>query len=157
MTSSIAAKAVFFDDPLKTFHRLNKTKLRQYLTFLFFFWNFSPVVIYVNLFIDNWQGWGKIETAEDKKRLAIVSQLLMQLAFAELICESFGQGALQMFILSAELGKEDICLFEEEALQYLNESWSSFKNYRAFSLETKDMLASSLIKSLWHTSISFIS
>ena len=64
-----------------------------------------------------------------RKRERIV-RLLIKLAVSELVCESLGQGILQAYILSKQLGREDICLPDQNLLSLtVNESlWKNAKD-----------------------------
>ena len=117
VTSSIAATNVLFsDDKTKpVFERLTKTSFRRALTYIFMFCNFGPILIQIHLFLLNLDilrlTRAKKEVTHDlKRKRGQTLKLLMKLAISELICESLGQGILQAFILSKQLGTEEICL-----------------------------------------------
>ena len=87
------------------------------------FCNFGPILIQAQLFFTNLEIFKALRRGQTIgfptriKREKILS-LLMKIAICELVCESLGQGILQAYILSQQLGKEDICLPDGPMLRW---------------------------------------
>ena len=135
VTSTIASINVFFDDEKSktVFDQLTKSTIRRVITFIFMYCNFGPVLIQIQLFLTNLDilrtlQAGKLVAYELRRKREKIVMLLMKLAISELVCESLGQGILQAYILSNQLGREDICLPADRRLLSLNVQESLWKN-----------------------------
>ena len=76
----------------------------------------------------------------------------MKVAFCELLCESFGQGILQAYILSQELGKGDLCLPNKGTLSWNMkiDYWPHLRrNFTSYSSETGAETGVKCICDLW--------
>ena len=130
LCSALVTSTIFFSDSfcneansVTVFHRLTKTKRRRALAFVTMFCNFGPLVVQMQLFLTNWSIlktlWRKKEVTPELLHVRDqIIKLLMKLAISELVCESLGQGILQAFILSHQLGKEEICLPNASSLHW---------------------------------------
>ena len=149
VTSTIAAINIFFSETVfkEDFKRLTKTKLRSCFTFVCMFCNFGPILIQIQLFLTNYEilktvRIGKEASFEVRRRRERIIMLLMKLAISELVCESLGQGILQAYILSAQLGKDDVCLPTKDVMnvnmtENLINGWpSQNENFEAHYVQT---------------------
>ena len=143
VTSTIASTYVFFDESRIFFDRLTKTPLRRALTFICMSCNFGPVLIQLQLFLTNIEIFkffrAKMEVPfKLRYKQSQILRLLVKLAISELICESLGQGILQAYILSRQLGTEDICVphkdflksnITKQDIQWENQTINKFQSF----------------------------
>ena len=143
VTSTIASTSVFFNKSKFFFERLTKTPLRRAITFISMSCNFGPVLIQLQLFLTNIEILQFLRAKMEvpfklRHKQNQIMRLLVKLAVSELICESLGQGILQAFILSKQLGTEDICLpqrgFMTSNISETKVQWTNIENntFRSF-------------------------
>ena len=116
VTSTFAVSHVFFHEEKSKFlySLYTKTPCRRVLTYMLIFCNFGPALIHLELLRVNWNIFKCVwqqqpKPSESQQKQEHILKLLVKLAVSELMCESLGQGILQTYILSNQLGKEEIC------------------------------------------------
>ena len=116
VTSTVAATSVFFNgEKSRDYEPLTKSKFRRFFSYFLMYCNLGPILIQFQLFFTNLEilkltRLGKMIPFDLRMKQERIVKLLKTLAICELVCESLGQGILQAYILSQQLGRDDICL-----------------------------------------------
>ena len=107
------------EDSCNDFDIFFNSQLRRSVSVILTLCNFGPLLVHFQLICTNlklWYASGEKASVLQQRQHRIL-KLLMKLTIAELLCESLGQGMLQGYILSKELGKEGVCLPDKALLQ----------------------------------------